>query len=233
MTASTVLRELRDHPAPGLVLKNWGESPVPFFGVHISHRFEPPATVNAHATLCRVADGDDSIPLCSFFEQHDGVELCLHANACRKCETALLKLHPVGEWELLTAKFQPGGEYDWTVKHNRYRNVCPLYRSSERWVAFATVDELPACLTTFISGSNAGQVFFLTPEPRFNIARPIAKTFAEFLSLVAADVAALLRRFEVQVSFAAGDGGFASFIPWKYVPDSRGHPDFHGRDPFV
>jgi len=93
-----------------------------------------------------------------------------------------------------------------------------LYRGSASWLAFAEIDSGPACLTIFLDGDHAGSVFYVTPQPEFNILRPIAKGFHALLIRIADDVAAFLRLVRATVSLRGTDGASYGFVPVEYLP---------------
>ena len=75
------------------------------------------------------------------------------------------------------------------------------------------------CLTTFLDGENAGNVYCLCPQPQFNILRPIARGFYLLLERIAKDPAAFLRLIRATVSFPGDDGYNYGYVPVEYLPD--------------
>ncbi len=112
-----------------------------------------------------------------------------------------------------TGRYSPAGGRAWTMDLNKSKS---LYRGSARWLAFAEIDSGPACLTIFLDGDHAGSVFFATPQPWFNILRPIAKGFNALLDRIADDPAAFLRLVRATVALRGADGGNYGLVPIEY-----------------
>jgi len=62
----------------------------------------------------------------------------------------------------------------------------------------------------------AGCIYYATPEPPFNILRPIAKGFNALLDRIANDIPAFLRLVRVAVSRRGVDGQNYGLIPIAY-----------------
>jgi hypothetical protein len=67
-----------------------------------------------------------------------------------------------------------------------------------------------------LDGDHAGSVFFATPQPCFNILRPIAKGFNALLDRIADDVAAFLRLVRAIVTLLGADGQNYGLVPIEY-----------------
>jgi hypothetical protein len=236
-------RAIFKDPAPGLLLK-WEDAGFPQFGVSVKHCLGGRPTRSALAKLNAAGKGRDMPALREFYTKHDGAELCIRRDPQAEAEVALIKFQPIERLHEFTAKYMPGGEYDWTIDHNSYKRTSQLYRGyvkelgivrrvrAYRWIAFALLDRGPGCLTTFLSGPNEGSVFFLAPEPGFNILRPVAKSFDDLLRRIGSDLAGFLRLCRVRVTFVGADGSHYGLDPLQYLPDARRNTDFHGRDPY-
>jgi hypothetical protein len=121
----------------------------------------------------------------------------------------LLKQLSASAIKSYTEQYLPGGKWGWTIQHNAQNTTPGLYHGPDKWIVFAQIDDGPACLTTFLDGVNAGNVFLLMPEPRFNILKPIAKVPAAFFKLI---------RASVRIN---KDGGFRyGYVPIKYFDNA-------------
>ena len=149
----------------------------------------------------------------AFYRQHDGVALCGTYDSRYDDIKPLLDFKHAEDIREFTGQYEPDGELAWTIDLNKSKN---LYRGSAPWIAFAEIDSGPACLTMFLKGENAGQIFFATPEPPFNILRPIAKSFDGLLDRIVDDVAAFLRLIRVSVTLQGADGDNYGLVPIEY-----------------
>jgi hypothetical protein len=86
------------------------------------------------------------------------------------------------------------------------------------WLALAEIESGPASLTIFLGGEHAGRVFFVAPQPPFNVLRPIARSFHAPLGRIADDVVAFLRLVGVTVNLRGPDGANYGFVPIEYLP---------------
>jgi len=209
--------ELFDAKAPGLIAKEIVGPSFPGYGVAVAHRLgAKPSKIDA-AKLAPLRERRGLAELCEFYAKHDGAELCVRNDG------PLLKLQPIGKWGAFTATYKPRGEWDWTIDLNK---SAKLYRGGDPWIAFARVEDGPSCLTTFLKGPNEGQVFFVTPQPKFNILRPIAKSFGDLLRRIATDLPAFLRLCRAYVTFPGSDGQRYGLPPVEYVTTRRGRREF-------
>jgi hypothetical protein len=117
-----------------------------------------------------------------------------------------------------TELYLPQGKLAGTIDFNKTKT---LYRGENKWLAFAQVDGGPACLTIFLEGEYAGNVFLLNPQPHFNILKPIAKTFDDFLNRVAKDPAAFFKLTKAYITIVGRDGQNFGYLPIEYI-DSGG-----------
>jgi hypothetical protein len=154
--------------------------------------------------------------LCSFYEEHDGSEFCRTHDSRYGEERPLLEFKPAASILPFTRRYQPGGDLDWTIDLNKSKS---LYRGPQSWIAFAEIDGGPGCLTIFLNGENAGNVYYVTPQPEFNILRPVAKGFYSLLERIARDPAAFLRLVRARVWLRGKDGDNYGYVAVEYVPD--------------
>lgn len=148
--------------------------------------------------------------LLEFYRRHESVALRLEGIGGEP-EAPLFRLLDVASSRAFTSRFDSGNDLDWTIDLNTRRRVRALYRGPARWVAFALFESGPGCLVTFVEGAQVGEMFFLTPEPEFDIARPLARNFGELCDAIGQDLAAFLRRCGVR----SPEG----ISPWKYESD--------------
>ncbi len=153
-----------------------------------------------------------------FYLKHDGAELCSTHDARLGRESPLIELKPARNITAFSRTYEPGGRWAWSIDCNKSK---ALYRSSVPWVAFAEIDNGPACLTIFLEGENAGCVFLVAPQPAFNILRPIAKGFQPLLDRIAKDLPAFLRLVRATVSLRGKDGSNYGFQPVGYLANTH------------
>jgi hypothetical protein len=80
-----------------------------------------------------------------------------------------------------------------------------------------------------LDGDHAGGVFFATPQPWFNILRPIAKGFNALLDRIAQDPAAFLRLTRATVVLQGADGDNYGLVPGEYRPGGAHQTKPRGR----
>ena len=169
--------------------------------------------LNALAEICtdiRLRDFVD------FYSNHDGFHLgtpSFPENAVRR---PLLRQVTASDLLTFTDQYLPNGEWAWTIDLNKTK---ALYRSEHKWLAFAEVNSGPACLTIFLSGENAGNVFLLNPQPHFNILKPIARTYTDLLNRIAKDPAAFFKLVRAYVTLVGKDKQNYGYVPVEYVDD--------------
>jgi hypothetical protein len=151
--------------------------------------------------------------LLDFYKMYNGMQFCRTFDSRYGRVRPLLELKPAESIAGFTGRYSPGGDLAWTMDLNKSKE---LYRESAGWLAFAEIDSGPACLTIFLDGEHAGSVFFATPQPWFNIRRPIAKGFNALLDRIARDVATFLRLVRATVSLRGADGDNYGFVPIEY-----------------
>lgn len=123
-------------------------------------------------------------------------------------------LRQIGAEEMVnfTKRYMVGGKWAWVIDLNKSKT---LYRNSDFWIAFAEIGEGPACLTIFLEGENAGQIYLVTAQPHFNILRPVAKNYSLFLDRIAKDPAAFLKMVRSYV--IVEEEGRYGFVPIEYL----------------
>jgi hypothetical protein len=128
----------------------------------------------------------------AFYSRHDGLDFCSTFDVRYDQVLPLVAFVPAARIAELTARYQPGGDRAWAIDFNKSRT---LYRGdySHSWIVFAEVGDGPAALVLLLDGEHAGHVFFVTPQPRFNILRPVARGFDALLQRMGKDPAAFLR----------------------------------------
>ncbi len=208
-------------PAPGLVLEACQEAGLPEHGIAVEHRLHRRPSKTALARLSALGEGGGVPELREFYSKHDGAELCIRRRPQLEAGEPLVRLEPIESWAELTATYQPGGEYDWTIDHNAYRKTGALYRGSDPWIVFGRIEHGPACLTTFLRGPNEGRIYYLAPEPGFDIVRPVAKSFLALLARMGADLAGFLHLCQATVAVPprAEDDFPYGLAVLQYVPD--------------
>jgi hypothetical protein len=163
--------------------------------------------------------------LVGFYKKHNGLQFCRTFDSIHDEVRPLLELKPAQSIDSFSGRYAPKGDRAWTMDLNKSKS---LYRGTDRWLAFAEIDSGPACLTIFMNGDHAGNVFLSTPQPWFNILRPIAKGFYALLDRIAYDPAAFLRFIRAVVSLQGANGDNYGFVPVEYRPGAQ-HPKEPGR----
>lgn len=211
--------------APGLVLDSRFVRGTSFGTIRVNHILGKRPTSMARREWSKVARGKSLSEMQEFYSRHDGAQLCLYPNPQINYDVPLFNILSTERLIPLTARFRRGGDYgemlDLNPKHRAF------YRSKDPWIAFAHCGSW-ACLTTFLSGPNAGKVFYYTVQPQFNIFRPIAASFNELLYRISTDVAAFLRLCRCHVTVVTKDSHFqyVGLSINSYVPNTTRHPAF-------
>lgn len=161
-------------------------------------------SICTHAQLKEFAD---------FYQVYDGFELATPLEPRNAVKEPLLKQLTASAIKGYTEQYLPGGKWGWTVEHNKTKS---LYRGADKWIVFAQIDDGPACLTTFLEGENAGNIFLLQPEPKFNVLKPIAKGYNAFLGRIADNPAAFLKLIRASVRINKDDGFRYGYVPIEY-----------------
>ena len=149
-----------------------------------------------------------------FYSNHDGFNLATPTHPKNVVNKTLLTQLPASEIVKITDQYLPGGQWAWTIDLNKTK---PMYRGETKWLVFAIIDGGPGCLTIFLEGENAGNVFLLNPQPHFNILKPIAKTYADFLNRIAKDPAAFFKLIRAYVTLIGKDKQNYGHVPLEYI----------------
>ena len=125
----------------------------------------------------------------------------------------LIEFLSTSEMDKVTNYYKPNGKYAWKIDLNKSHKI---YRSSDEWMVFVLI-EGGDCLTIFLTGENAGSIYYLTSQPEFNILKPIAKSFGQLLARIQEDPAKFLRLVRVTVTIDKKDGFSYGFVPIQYT----------------
>lgn len=155
-----------------------------------------------------------------FYLDHDGFELAIPLAPKNCLRRPLLTQLSAAEIKDTTKRYLPGGRWAWTMDLNKSK---ALYRVSEPWIVFAQIEEGPKCLTTFLGGENAGNIYLSEPQPHFDILKPIARGYQALQDRIAKDPAAFLRLVQATVSFRI-DGMNFGHVPINYVDQFSNTP---------
>ncbi|ASU32111.1 hypothetical protein [Mucilaginibacter xinganensis] len=158
-----------------------------------------------------------NIELTDLYTKCNGFSLATPVLPGNVIKKPLMRQLPVADLIKFTDQYLPKGELAWTIDLNKTKT---LYRSEHKWLAFAEIDGGPTCLTIFLEGENAGNIFLLEPQPHFNTLKPIAKTFNGFLERIAKDPAAFFRLTRAYVTIIGQDGNNFGYVPLQYIHDS-------------
>lgn len=192
-----------------------GEKPTT---IKVEHRLGSPAdragrqylrSLNAHAELAELIE---------FYKLHDGVQFCRTRDARHDEVRPMLELKPASTLAEFTNRYRPGGDCAWTMDLNKSRSI---YRGTESWLAFAEITSGPSCLTIFLTGPHAGKISYVTPQPSFNILRPIANSFQTLLARIVADVPAFFRLVRATIAVRGPDGQNYGLQPLEYLPTGK------------
>ena len=138
----------------------------------------------------------------NFYAKHNGLRLCCTHNAIVERVHPLLAFLQASEIAGYPRRSKPEGDRAWVIDLNK---TVTLYRRKVSWIVFAEIETGPACLTMFLTGPHAGRIFYLTPQPPFNILRPIADSFNILLARIGADPAAFMRLVRASVVLEGTD----------------------------
>lgn len=153
-----------------------------------------------------------------FYTNYDGCELCTPIFPDDFIQIPSLKLISSSDIEIFNKQYIKNGEWAWTIDLNKSKT---LYRGNDKWIIFAKINQGPSCLSVFLSGENAGAIYLITPQPKFNILKPIAKNFNLFLNRVAKDPAAFFRLVRSYVTMQGVGGQNLGFVAVNYLSNSN------------
>jgi hypothetical protein len=149
-----------------------------------------------------------------FYSEYNGFSLGTALLPTNSLKKPLLQQLPLSDLIKFTELYLPNGKWAWTIDLNKTKE---LYRGEQKWIAFAKVDEGPACLTIFLDGENAGSIFLLNPQPHFNILKPIAKSYNLLLERIAKDPAAFFKLIRAYVIIVEKDKQNYGYVPIEYI----------------
>jgi hypothetical protein len=150
----------------------------------------------------------------NFYTKYNGFSLGTPVLPENAQKIPLLSQLPVNDLIKFTELYLPKGKLAGTIDFNKAK---ALYRGEDKWLAFAQVNGGPACLTIFLEGGYAGNIFLLNPQPHFNILKPISKTFVDFLDRIAKDPAAFFKLTKAYITIVGQDGQNFGYSPIAYV----------------
>jgi hypothetical protein len=185
----------------------------------VQHRLGGAASPAARKEIQRLLRHRMLAGMKAFYTKHDGAEICIDREY--EDEPALLTLEPALRWAKLTARYTGKGEWAWTIDYCSRTKARSFYRGKHRWIVIATLEKGPACLTTFLDGPDAGKVFYLTPEPAWDILVPVAPSFSDLLDRMAQDLSLFFRRISVTVSRTSPRGEPWGLRPLAYLKNRR------------
>jgi hypothetical protein len=210
--------DLFNDPSPALDVKFSNTAEEKARRVLIKHKLGAPIDKKGKKfieSICKDTRLNDFV---EFYNVNDGCELCTPVYPDNYIKTPLLKLIPSSNIANFNKQYIKGGKWAWTIDLNKSKT---LYRGNDSWVAFAEIDRGPSCLSIFLTGENTGCIYLITPQPSFNILKPIAKTFNLFLDRIVKDPAAFLRLVRSYAVMQGADSQNYGLIPVEYLKNSN------------
>jgi len=186
--------------------------------VEIENRLERNIDVKGIKNLEKICKNPQLAEFLNFYTKCNGFSLATPVLPENVKNESLLIQFSVNKLVEFTELYLLKGKLAWTIDSNKSKI---LYRGENKWLAFALVNSGPSCLTIFLDGEYAGNVFLVTPQPHFNILKPIAKTFNGFLERVAKDPAAFFKLTKSYVTIVGQDNQNYGYLPLEYI-DSGG-----------
>ena len=215
------LKRLQDR-SPALRAKlSWNDENEEAIEVRVDHQFGAKPDKSGREYIKSLGSYPGAKELVQFYRQFDGLQLCRTFDARVDDTRPLIDFKRASLIQPFTEQYASDGDRGWIID---LRKSSKLYRGTDRWIAFAEVDSGPMCLTLFLDGDDAGKVFFLCPQPQFNILRPIAKSFYGFLERIANDLAGTLRLVRACVCLRGLDGWNYGLYPVEYLPIRSASP---------
>lgn len=182
--------------------------------VHIENKLGKKTNTDDFIELSKICSDQRLKDFVDFYSKYDGFNLATPTTPKNAIKKTLLRQLSASDILKFTSQYLPGGQWAWTIDLNKSK---ALYRGENKWLAFAEVDGGPACLTIFLDGENAGSVFLSNPQPHFNILKPIAKTYTDFLNRIAKDPAAFFKLTKAYVTLVGKDKQNYGHVPLEYV----------------
>ncbi len=209
-----IFYDLFDTVKPVLRVKFSADSDEEATEVQIENQLEKKVDTKGLAKLEALITDARLYDFVDFYSKYNGFSLgtpMLPKNTIKK---PMLRQFAVSDLAKFTDQYLPHGKWAWTIDLNKTKM---LYRSDQKWLAFAEVGGGPSCLTIFLDGEHAGKVFLVNPQPHFNILKPIAKTFNELLNRIAKDPAAFFKLTRAYVTIIGKDKQNYGHVPIEYV----------------
>lgn len=223
MTKTDKFLQLFDHKNAKLMAKfsfySNDEKPTV---VNIKSRFGQPATLKEREFIKSITNDSRLSGFATFYQQYSGLTMFEPYFPPNVLQAPLLTFVPAAEITPFTRQYLPGGNSAWIIDHNKSK---ALYRGGDSWIAFAEITNGPAMLAIFINGEHAGKVFYVTPQPHFNILKPVAHSFELLLERIAKEPAAFLRMVRAYIPLAHQDGYNYGYSVISYLPDHEISPD--------
>jgi hypothetical protein len=215
MAVKKTFSDLLADPSPVLAAK-FDPDDKNALTIPIKNTIGLPINDRGYKYLPSVCKNDRLEDFMAFYKLYDGLEL-FQPFGLPNCEQKpLLTFISASNLPKFRDAYAERGEWGWIINHNKSKAI---YRGGEPWMPFARVGNGPACLTIFLDGEHAGCVYLATPQPAFNILKPIAKSFSLLLERIAKDPAAFLRLVRAYVRIQRGDGYSYGYLPVEYRPE--------------
>jgi hypothetical protein len=221
MPAPRVFLDRFRDPSPALRAQFVAGSSEKPTRVRVEHRLGARPPKGSAAALAGTRRYAAARELLAFYGRYDGAAICATFDARYDETRPMLELLPAERIAEFTGRYGPDGDLGWTIDYNKSKRI---YRGASPWIAFAEIDSGPMCLTMFLRGEHAGQVFYVAPQPRFNNLRPIAKGFFALLERVGRDPAAFMRLVRATVTLRGKDGDNYGLVPIDYAPGRPPRP---------
>ena len=186
--------------------------------VQIENKLEKSTDKKGLTNLLEICKDERLNDFVDFYSKYNGFTLGTAVNSNNADKKPLLRQLSLSDLTKFTKQYLPDGKLAWTIDYNKTK---ALYRNEHKWLAFAEVDGGPSCLTIFLDGENAGNVFLLNPEPKFNTLKPIAKTFNALLDRIAKDPAAFFKLTRAYVTLIGKDKQNYGQIPIEYIDNKQ------------
>jgi len=208
---------LFDHPRPALAIKFSRDADEEPIIVGVKHIIGPKLTVAGRRYIDDTCKGGHFTAFSEFYEKYNGLGTFAPFGQPSINQRSLLQFMPADRIEEFTSLYVPGGDRAWIIDLNKSKH---LYRSGDKWIAFALVGNGPSCLCMFLTGQNIGNIFFAEPQPHFNIAKPIAKDFTALLDRIGKDPVGFLKLVLAYVTVRRADGQGYGYLATSYTPDA-------------
>ncbi|MBX2899392.1 MAG: hypothetical protein KF775_07065 [Cyclobacteriaceae bacterium] len=182
--------------------------------IEIENKLEKQTDLKGLATLEKICSDGRLKNFLDFYTEYNGFSIGTAVSPKNSLKKPLLRQLQISELTKFTELYLPNGKLAWTIDLNKSKAI---YRSDSKWLVFAEVDSGPACLTIFMDGENAGNVFLLNPQPRFNTLKPIAKSYNQLLERIAKDPAAFFKLIRAYVTIVGNDEQNYGHVPIEYI----------------